>query len=111
MNESILQTRGGILLISQFTLLGNMKKGTRPSFNGAAQPDLALKPSTTKQQKPLSSLHTQPVQTGQFAADMQIDASNDGPVTLILDSKKQSILMLMLFCRMCRGGKPLLRDK
>jgi D-tyrosyl-tRNA(Tyr) deacylase len=86
MNRSLWEIRGGLLLISQFTLFGDCRKGRRPDFSQAAPPALAkaLYEQTIETLRGLGI----PVQTGIFAADMQIDSVNDGPVTILLDSKK-----------------------
>ncbi|MEN6309005.1 MAG: D-aminoacyl-tRNA deacylase [Anaerohalosphaeraceae bacterium] len=86
MNRSVLDIAGGILLISQFTLFGDCRKGRRPDFSQAAPPALAkaLYEQTIETLRGLGIT----VQTGIFAADMQIDSVNDGPVTMLLDSKK-----------------------
>ena len=79
MNRSVRESGGGILLVSQFTLYGDATKGRRPSFTGAARPELA---------EPLyRDLATRlEAQTGVFGAHMEVDLVNDGPVTLLLDS-------------------------
>lgn len=86
MNRSVVDISGGVLLISQFTLYGNLRKGTRPSFNRSAPPEMAV-PLYEQLAEALGRNLGQPVQAGVFAADMQIDAHNDGPVTLILDTE------------------------
>ncbi len=88
MNKDVLETGGGVLLISQFTLFGNLKKGARPSFNDAADPQKA-RHLYGQFQKKLEALLGKEIPTGVFAAMMQIDAANDGPVTLIIDSKQR----------------------
>ena len=86
MNLSVKDIGGGVLLISQFTLFGDCRKGRRPDFTQAGGADLAkqLYEETIKVIKEKGV----PVETGIFAAHMHIDSINDGPVTLILDSKK-----------------------
>lgn len=86
MNESLKDCDGEALVISQFTLFGNMKKGNRPSFNRAAAPELAVLLYESFVAK-LSEALGKSVPTGCFGEDMQIEAHNDGPVTLILDSR------------------------
>ncbi len=86
MNDSVLDVDGGILVISQFTLFADLRKGTRPSFNHAAKPDLANKLYEEFLDQVGASLN-KPVQHGIFGADMTIPAVNDGPVTIILDSR------------------------
>lgn len=85
MNLSLADVGGGILLISQFTLLGDARKGRRPSFIRAARPETAI-PLYEKTVARLSeSVH---VETGIFGADMQVSLVNDGPVTILLDSER-----------------------
>jgi len=85
MNRSVAESGGGILLISQFTLFGNVRKGTRPSFNRAASPETAI-PVYEVAVKRLSFLLGRPVATGRFGEHMIIQAINDGPVTIVIDS-------------------------
>ena len=87
MNRSVEDVGGQVLVVSQFTLLGNCKKGKRPSFVEAAPPDLAkqLYESFVAQLKSRGL----PVETGQFQADMQVTLCNDGPVTILIDSRKR----------------------
>ncbi|WP_312699438.1 D-aminoacyl-tRNA deacylase [Sedimentibacter sp.] len=86
MNRSLLDVGGSLLVISQFTLLGDARKGRRPSFTEAAQPEKAI-PMYTKF---ISSMKEKNIvtQEGEFGADMQVELVNDGPVTILLDSKK-----------------------
>ncbi|MFT5169596.1 MAG: D-tyrosyl-tRNA(Tyr) deacylase [Lysobacterales bacterium] len=86
MNLSVLDTKGQALVVSQFTLYGNCQKGRRPSFNEAAQPEVAvpLYEYFVKQLELLGLV----VGTGQFQAMMDVSLVNDGPVTLILESNK-----------------------
>ncbi|WP_309385793.1 D-aminoacyl-tRNA deacylase [Cerasicoccus frondis] len=88
MNKSLIDRGGGALVISQFTLFGNVKKGARPSFNKSAPPDLATE--LFEQFKQLLSVELgESVASGVFAADMKIEAHNDGPVTLIIDTRQR----------------------
>lgn len=86
MNRSIVDAAGDVLLVSQFTLHASTAKGTRPSFNAAARPEHA-RPLHEQFQAQLAAALGRPVQTGEFGALMQVALVNDGPVTLILDSK------------------------
>jgi D-tyrosyl-tRNA(Tyr) deacylase len=86
MNRSVADIAGGILLVSQFTLHASTAKGTRPSFNAAARPEVA-RPLYELFQQQLTQLLGRPVQTGEFGAMMQVSLVNDGPVTLVIDSK------------------------
>lgn len=86
MNKSILETSGEILLISQFTLCANVSDGRRPSFIKAKKPEEAEKLYKLLAKKIQEKKIT--VKTGKFAAYMEIQIFNDGPVTIILDSKK-----------------------
>lgn len=88
MNLSLLETGGGVLLISQFTLFGTVRKGTRPSFNRSAAPVEAV-PLYEALKARLAQLLGRQVPSGVFAADMTIKAVHDGPVTLIVDSRRK----------------------
>jgi D-tyrosyl-tRNA(Tyr) deacylase len=88
MNKSILEIGGNILLISQFTLFGQTKKGNRPSFIKAARPDVAI-PIYEKLQEILNKKLGKRIETGIFGADMAVSLTNDGPVTLYLDTKNK----------------------
>ena len=84
MNRSVIDTHGAALVVSQFTLLADTKKGRRPSFFDAAPPEVA-EPLVEAVASRLRE-HGIEVASGRFAAHMQVDAVNDGPVTLVLDS-------------------------
>lgn len=86
LNRSVQEIGGGILLISQFTLYGNLRKGTRPSFNRAAEPDIA-RTLFARMREALEQSLGAPVPTGEFGGMMRIEASNDGPVTLVIDTR------------------------
>lgn len=86
MNKSILDANGDILLISQFTLHASTKKGNRPSYIKAAKPDIAI-PLYQQFIGQLEADLGKSVQTGEFGADMKVSLINDGPVTIIIDSK------------------------
>jgi D-aminoacyl-tRNA deacylase len=87
MNLALPDVQGEMLIVSQFTLLGDCRKGRRPSFIQAAQPELAERLYETF----VAAVGTQgiPVATGKFRAMMQVELVNDGPVTFILDSRKR----------------------
>ena len=88
MNLSLKDVRGNALVVSQFTLHAKYKKGKRPSFIRAARPEQAI-PLYEQYVSELEKHIEQKVETGRFGADMQIELINDGPVTLILDTKKK----------------------
>lgn len=88
MNKSVLDTNGEILTVSQFTLMARTKKGNRPSYIDAAPPAISV-PLYEKFVTILSQELHKEVQTGQFGADMKVELINDGPVTIIIDSKNR----------------------
>lgn len=88
MNKSILEAGGDILLISQFTLHASTKKGNRPSYIKAAKPDFAI-PMYEKFILATEKELGKSIQTGEFGADMKVALVNDGPVTIIIDSKNR----------------------
>lgn len=90
MNLSVLDVRGGVLVVSQFTLFGNVRKGSRPSFNRAAPPAVAI-PLYEMFAAKMSAVLGADVPTGEFGAMMNVSLVNDGPVTIILDSKNKEI--------------------
>lgn len=86
MNRSVAETCGAMLVVSQFTLMGDVRHGRRPSYIAAAQPDAAA----GMFEDVLAAFRKTgvPIQTGKFGADMKVSLLNDGPVTILLDSKK-----------------------
>ncbi|MDO8992085.1 D-aminoacyl-tRNA deacylase [Daejeonella sp.] len=88
MNKALADVQGNILLISQFTLFASTKKGNRPGFTRSAKPDFAI-PLYEKMIRELGQLTGTKIQTGVFGADMQISLVNDGPVTIIMDTKSR----------------------
>ncbi|ULC59258.1 D-aminoacyl-tRNA deacylase [Flaviramulus sp. BrNp1-15] len=88
MNKSIKEVDGEAIIVSQFTLHASTKKGNRPSYIKAAKPDVAI-PLYEAFVKQLEIDLGRPVQTGQFGADMKVELLNDGPVTIIIDSKNK----------------------
>lgn len=88
MNRSVLDVNGGILLVSQFTLHASTKKGNRPSYIRASKPDVAI-PLYEQMIQQLCTDMGKPVATGIFGADMQVSLINDGPVTIIIDTKNK----------------------
>jgi D-aminoacyl-tRNA deacylase len=88
MNLSLPEIQGDVLLISQFTLHAYTKKGNRPSFIKAAKPEIAL-PLYQSFQRELEHLISKPIQTGVFGAYMEVQLINDGPVTILIDTKNK----------------------
>jgi len=88
MNRSIKEIQGALLVVSQFTLMASTKKGNRPSYLGAAKHDHAI-PLYESFLKKTSSALEKEILSGKFGADMQIEFINDGPVTIIIDSKNR----------------------
>lgn len=86
MNRSVVDAGGAVLVVSQFTLCGDVRKGRRPSFDGAAAPDLAR----ALYEQVVERLRGEglTVETGEFRAMMQVELVNDGPVTILLDSRR-----------------------
>ncbi len=88
MNLGIKEVNGDILLVSQFTLQASTKKGNRPSYSKASKPEIAI-PMYEKMVKHLENDLDKKIQTGIFGADMKVRLLNDGPVTIIIDSKNR----------------------
>jgi D-tyrosyl-tRNA(Tyr) deacylase len=88
MNLALKDLNGDVLLVSQFTLFASTKKGNRPSFIKSAKPDIAISLYEYCIQQ-LSLLLEKPIKTGVFGADMKVSLINDGPVTIIIDSKNK----------------------
>ncbi|MEI6948529.1 D-aminoacyl-tRNA deacylase [Paraflavisolibacter sp. H34] len=88
MNRSVKEAGGGILLVSQFTLHASTKKGNRPSYIRASKPEVAV-PLYEKMIRQLEQDHGQPPATGIFGADMKVELLNDGPVTIVIDTKNK----------------------
>ena len=84
MNHSVADVRGAVLVVSQFTLFGDCRRGRRPSYSGAAPPERAKELYETVLER--LRLHGLPVQAGEFQALMAVELINDGPVTVLLDS-------------------------
>jgi D-aminoacyl-tRNA deacylase len=87
MNRSVLDVGGGVLVVSQFTLFGDVRQGRRPAFTGALEP-VAAKALYLQSLDALRTAGVVRVEAGEFAADMNVDLVNDGPVTILLDSRK-----------------------
>jgi D-tyrosyl-tRNA(Tyr) deacylase len=88
MNESVTSKSGEILLVSQFTLHASTKKGNRPSYIKASKPDIAI-PLYEKMIQQLSKDSGKEIKTGIFGADMKVELLNDGPVTIVIDTKNR----------------------
>lgn len=88
MNVSVKDDGGEILLVSQFTLQASTKKGNRPSYIKAAKPDMAI-PIYQKMILKVAAQLGKPIQTGEFGTDMKIELVNDGPVTIVIDTKNR----------------------
>jgi len=88
MNISVKDEGGDIIVVSQFTLHAATKKGNRPSYIKASKPEVAI-PLYVKFVKVISTVLGRPVQTGEFGADMKVHLLNDGPVTIIIDTKNK----------------------
>lgn len=88
MNHNVIEMDGNILLISQFTLMASTKKGNRPSYIRASKPPIAI-PLYQQMIHHLQLLMNKPIATGVFGADMKVRLLNDGPVTIIMDSKNK----------------------
>ena len=86
MNHSVLTTQGDVLVVSQFTLHASTKKGNRPSYTKAAKPEIAI-PLYNDFVAVMERNLGKSVQTGTFGADMKVDILNDGPVTIVIDTK------------------------
>ncbi len=90
MNFSVKDLDADILLVSQFTLYANVKKGNRPSFSDSAPATLAI-PLYEQMIKAIEEKLQKPIQTGEFGADMKVDLLNDGPVTICIDTENYKI--------------------
>jgi D-tyrosyl-tRNA(Tyr) deacylase len=88
MNKSLLEVDGEVIVVSQFTLHANTKKGNRPSYINAAKPEVAIPLYESFVRQLEGSLGKQ-IQTGEFGADMKVQLVNDGPVTIIIDTKNK----------------------
>src|SRR5205814_1650765 len=87
MNRSVLDIGGAVLVVSQFTLYGDARQGRRPAFTGALEP-VAAKALYEQSIEAFRTIGVANVAAGEFAADMQVELVNDGPVTILLDSRK-----------------------
>ena len=88
MNKSVTEVDGEVIVVSQFTLHAKTKKGNRPSYIKASRPEHAI-PLYEQFKKDLSDVTGKEVQSGEFAADMKVSLTNDGPVTIIIDTKNK----------------------
>ncbi len=88
MNKSLLDNKGDVIVVSQFTLHASTRKGNRPSYIKAAKPDVSI-PLYENFKDKLQSELGKPIQSGEFGADMKVHLVNDGPVTIIIDSKQR----------------------
>ena len=88
MNHSLLESKGAVIVVPQFTLQASTKKGNRPSYIKAAKPEIAIPLYKNFLQTLEKELHKK-VQTGEFGADMKVELLNDGPITIIIDSKNK----------------------
>ena len=88
MNKSVTEVNGEVIVVSQFTLHAKTKKGNRPSYIKASRPEHAI-PLYEQFKKDLSDVIGKEVQSGEFAADMKVSLTNDGPVTIIIDTKNK----------------------
>ncbi|WP_370398421.1 D-aminoacyl-tRNA deacylase [Tenacibaculum dicentrarchi] len=88
MNQSLIDIKGDAIIVSQFTLQASTKKGNRPSYMNASKPEIAI-PLYEQFIKQIENDLGKKVQTGKFGADMKVELLNDGPVTIIIDSKNK----------------------
>ena len=88
MNRSVTEVNGEVIVVSQFTLHAKTKKGNRPSYIKASRPEHAI-PLYKQFKKDMSDVTGKEVQSGEFAADMKVSLTNDGPVTIIIDTKNK----------------------
>ncbi|MGL5919385.1 MAG: D-aminoacyl-tRNA deacylase [Bacteroidales bacterium] len=88
MNESIIESGGDIILVSQFTLQASTKKGNRPSYFKASRPEFAVPVYEKLREEIVVNLNKE-IQTGEFGADMQVELINDGPVTIYIDTQNK----------------------
>ena len=90
MNKSVIEIAGEVLVVSQFTLHASTKKGNRPSYIRAAKPEISI-PLYEEFCNSLSEQLNKDIQTGEFGADMKVNLINDGPVTILIDSKNREL--------------------